>query len=30
MKEWKLVWKLQEIEGVNPDWEDLYDRLPLP
>ena len=30
MKEWKRSWKLREIEGVNPDWEDLCDRLPLP
>jgi putative endonuclease len=30
MKEWKRSWKLREIEGVNPDWEDLYERLPLP
>ena len=30
MKEWKRVWKLQEIEGENPDWDDLYDRIALP
>lgn len=30
MKEWKRVWKLQEIEGLNPEWEDLYDRIALP
>ena len=30
MKEWKRSWKLREIEGVNPDWDDLYERLPLP
>jgi putative endonuclease len=27
MKEWKLVWKLREIEGLNPEWEDLSDRI---
>jgi putative endonuclease len=27
MKEWKRAWKLREIEGLNPDWEDLYDRI---
>lgn len=30
MKEWKRAWKLREIEGLNPDWEDLYDRIALP
>ena len=30
MKEWKRAWKLREIEGINPDWEDLYDRLVTP
>jgi putative endonuclease len=30
MKEWKRIWKLQEIEGSNPDWADLYDRIALP
>ena len=27
MKEWKRDWKLREIEGLNPDWEDLFDRI---
>jgi len=27
MKGWKRAWKLREIEGLNPDWEDLYCRL---
>ena len=27
MKEWKRAWKLREIEGLNPDWDDLYDRI---
>jgi putative endonuclease len=24
MKKWKREWKIQLIEKVNPDWEDLY------
>ncbi|ONF95223.1 GIY-YIG nuclease family protein [Sphingomonas jeddahensis] len=27
MKEWKRNWKLREIEGFNPDWNDLYERI---
>lgn len=27
MKAWKRAWKMREIEGFNPDWEDLYDRI---
>jgi putative endonuclease len=30
MKKWKRRWKLQEIEGLNPDWDDLYDRIAHP
>ena len=30
MKEWRRAWKLREIEGFNPDWADLYDRIALP
>jgi putative endonuclease len=30
MKEWKRSWKLREIEGMNPEWVDLYDRIALP
>jgi putative endonuclease len=30
MKEWKRAWKLREIEGLNPEWDDLYDRIALP
>ena len=30
MKEWKRLWKLREIETMNPDWDDLYDRLAFP
>lgn len=27
MKKWKRVWKLREIEAMNPDWNDLYPAL---
>ncbi|NYT40029.1 GIY-YIG nuclease family protein [Sphingomonas sp. R-74633] len=27
MKEWQRAWKIREIEGLNPDWNDLFDRL---
>ena len=27
MKDWKRAWKLREIEGFNPDWDDLYERI---
>ncbi len=27
LKEWKRVWKLELIEEVNPDWDDLYPGL---
>jgi len=30
MKEWKRDWKLREINGFNPDWDDLYDRIAQP
>lgn len=30
MKNWKRLWKLREIEGLNPEWDDLYDRIALP
>ncbi|WP_210356724.1 MULTISPECIES: GIY-YIG nuclease family protein [Sphingomonas] len=30
MKNWRRNWKLQEVEGFNPEWEDLYDRIALP
>ncbi len=28
IKEWRRSWKLTLIEEKNPEWEDLYDRLP--
>ncbi len=27
MKKWKRLWKLSEIERLNPDWADLYPSL---
>ena len=27
MKNWKRIWKLSEIEQMNPDWRDLYPTL---
>lgn len=27
LKEWKRQWKLDLIEGMNPDWKDLYDEI---
>ena len=29
MKEWRRAWKLREIEGLNPEWEDLYARVAI-
>ena len=30
IKKWKRAWKVREIEGLNPAWDDLYDRIALP
>ena len=30
MKEWRRSWKLQEIDGRNPEWDARYDRIALP
>jgi len=27
MKKWKRIWKLSEIEQMNPSWDDLYPTL---
>jgi len=27
IKEWKRKWKLQLIESINPDWQDLYHSI---
>ena len=25
MKAWKRAWKIELVEGVNPEWDDLFD-----
>jgi putative endonuclease len=30
MKGWRRAWKLREIEGLNPEWDDLFERLTPP
>ena len=27
MKKWKRLWKLSEIERLNPNWTDLYETI---
>jgi len=27
MKEWKIQWKINLIEKVNPEWNDLYETI---
>jgi putative endonuclease len=27
LKAWKRAWKIELIESVNPQWEDLFDRI---
>jgi putative endonuclease len=27
MEEWRRLWKLREIEEMNPEWSDLYESL---
>ena len=27
LKEWKRAWKLELIEGTNPNWQDLYEKI---
>jgi putative endonuclease len=27
MKKWNRAWKLQLIEGHNPDWKDLWEKI---
>jgi putative endonuclease len=27
IKKWRRKWKLELIEGMNPDWHDLYELL---
>jgi putative endonuclease len=30
MKAWKRAWKVREVEGLNPGWEDLCERIAQP
>ena len=30
LKKWRRAWKLRLIRRINPEWEDLYDRLIRP
>jgi putative endonuclease len=27
MKKWNRIWKLREIEDMNPQWKDLYETI---
>ena len=27
MKKWKRAWKVELIEGTNPNWDDLFDTI---
>lgn len=27
VKDWKRLWKIRMIDEMNPDWDDLYERL---
>jgi len=27
IKKWNRAWKIRLLEGLNPDWRDLYDDL---
>ena len=27
LKKWNRQWKIELIESVNPDWDDLYEQL---
>lgn len=26
LKEWRRLWKIRLIEGMNPEWTDLFDE----
>ena len=30
MKEWRGAWKLRDIEGLIPEWADLYEQIASP
>jgi len=27
LKKWNRTWKIRLIEGINPNWDDLYDEI---
>ena len=27
MKKWKRAWKIEAIEGMNPEWRDLFEEI---
>ncbi len=27
LKKWKRIWKIEEINKINPEWNDLYDQI---
>ena len=27
MKEWRRAWKLRVVEGMNPDWDNLFESI---
>ncbi len=27
LKKWNRMWKIREIEAMNPEWRDLYDDI---
>ena len=27
MKKWRRAWKIELIEGMNPDWNDLFETI---
>jgi putative endonuclease len=27
LKKWNRAWKMRAIEGMNPDWKDLYEKI---
>ncbi len=27
LKKWRRVWKIELIESINPDWNDLYETI---
>ena len=27
LKKWKRLWKLKLIESLNPNWDDLYEKI---